>query len=107
MENNIEDLLKQKVKKIEVNNGNTEIFFENNTTLKLNGQPFDLPEDVNVPTCIFCGHPSGIDAPLFSVDNKNFICKDCVSLAYKTYVSNGIPMPIDIKVEGIGKDDKK
>jgi hypothetical protein len=107
MENNIEDLLTKKVKNISVNNGNTEINFENGETLKLDGQPFDLPKEVNIPTCDFCGHPADKGSPLFSVDNKNFICKDCVLLAYKTYVSNGISMPIDIKVEVKNANDKK
>lgn len=103
MEKELNNILKQKVKKIDVRNGHTVIIFEDDSELQLDGQPFELPESVKIPTCNFCGHPASKEEPLFSVDGESFICKDCINLAYKTFISKGFSMPLDIKIEGFGK----
>lgn len=76
----------------------TTITFEDGTKLELDGAPVSI--DVNVPTCSFCGSPAD-DDPLFTIDGKVFICKDCVALAFDTLLKNGVSLPINAKVASI------
>lgn len=85
-------------------NTNVEIY-DNQTFMTINGIKTKLKDTpINVSNqfedlhfCDFCGAPPG-DDPLFTIDKKHFICKDCTILAYNTFAENGIPMPINVRV---------
>ena len=99
-------MLSDKNSKIEIANGET--FVHNNgKTFKLNELPIDVSKQfMNINFCSFCGAPSGKD-PLFTIDKKAFICKDCVILAYNTFLENNIPMPVNLKVTKSEKRQSK
>lgn len=69
----------------------------NGKTHKLQEVPVNISAQINnINFCSFCGAPSGED-PLFTIDKKEFICKNCTLLAYKTFMEHGVAMPLDIK----------
>ena len=92
-ETSIEELVNQPIKNIVAQNGNTIINFENNQQIVLKGEPFEMEGNCNIERCSFCGKPKSNEYPLFTVDDSVYICKECVLLAYKTFLQNGIDLP--------------
>jgi hypothetical protein len=70
-------------------NFNKEILLKNNDEI-INMKTFSENIPINIPCCIFCGSGSYDDKnPLFTTNNKNFICKNCTKLALITFLKNG------------------
>ncbi len=103
MDEKTKKIITDKNVKLEINNGQTLVHFNGKTQL-LSDMPIDISDKIkNIKFCSFCGAPSG-DDPLFTIDKKIFICKDCTLLAYNTFMENGVPMPINLKVK---KNEKR
>jgi len=84
--------------KLEVVDGSTIVSY-NGKIQRLEDIPIDISDKIkNIKFCNFCGAPSGED-PLFTIDGKTHICKDCVILAYNTFIQNNVPMPINVMVK--------
>jgi hypothetical protein len=82
---------------VKIKNGNTYMTV-NGEEEKIPDSPLNITDKIEgIHFCEFCGAPPG-KYPLFTFDKKKFICKDCVILAYNTYVENGIPMPMNVRV---------
>ena len=104
----------EKMKKIITNKDVKLEIVDSQTLVHLNGKIHkleDIPIDItsqlsNIPFCTFCGAPSGDKEPLFTIDKKHFLCKDCTLLAYNTFIKSGVPMPLNIKVESVISNDK-
>ena len=89
--------LESKNTTVEIENGSTFMTI-NGIKTKLKDTPLNVTDQFeDLHFCDFCGAPPGKD-PLFTIDKKHFICKDCTILAYNTFVENGIPMPMNVKV---------
>lgn len=97
MDEKIRKIILDKNVKVEVVDGETLVYI-NGKTQKLNEIPIDISDRIkHLNFCAFCGAPSG-DYPLFTLDKKTFICRDCVVKAYNTFIENNVPMPINAKV---------
>ena len=89
--------LEDKNSKVEIQD-NAVFMTVNGVREKLPEAPIDVSNNIQgLHFCDFCGAPPGED-PLFTIDGTKFICKDCTILAYNTFVENGIPMPMNVKV---------
>ncbi|MFW6242952.1 MAG: ClpX C4-type zinc finger protein [bacterium] len=92
--NKLVKLVNSNIKNIKEEGNNRIIEFENGQVLPIYGEQVEL--DINIPTCNFCGNPGNNKEPLFSIDDKSFICKECVILALETYIEKGINIDINI-----------
>lgn len=93
------DIKDKHVKDVSVVGNHTIINFTDNTSVQLSGQPMELPDNLNIQRCVFCGKPSDVNSPLYTSDEEHYICMDCVKLAYQTYIKNGFDMESDKKDE--------
>jgi thioredoxin-related protein len=96
MEDNVNKILstfQSKVKCITENSIGTNIEFENGENIQLTGEKVKLTQEI---ICSFC---STLKKPLFTVDEFSYICKDCTSLALKTFIENGIPIDLELEVK--------
>lgn len=104
------ELFDSPVKEIYKKNGTTIIEFENGKCVPLYGEEITLNYDT--PKCSFCGSPSIGKEPLYSPDDKVFICKECAVLAVETFANNGFQINIKVKnfkniVDGFQKMNEK
>jgi hypothetical protein len=93
------ELIKSPVKNIKRLGDKTIIEFANGFELPLEGKFIEI--NYKVPTCNFCGLPA-LDDPLYSPDDKNYICKHCATLAVETFLKNNVE--IGLKIPGFGVD---
>jgi hypothetical protein len=93
------ELFKSPVKRIYKQNDVNIIEFQNGITVPLYGA--EIPLNYDIPKCNFCGNPAIGDEPLYSPDDKTFICKDCAILAIETFANNGFE--VNLKVKGFNK----
>ena len=91
-EEELQELLKEKIIGIKQENNNTIIFFENGESLPLSGYPIEL----NIPKCSFCQEYSFND-PLFTINDDIFICKNCTTLAVETFLKNNIDIQLKLQ----------
>ncbi|MFW6008585.1 MAG: hypothetical protein ACOCP8_04890 [archaeon] len=98
------ELFKSEIEDIIESNDSTLIKFKNGQVVPLYGEQAEL----KIPTCIFCNDP-GTDAPLFTINDKHFICKNCVLMALETYLENGVTIDINMgeKFPGVVEQLKK
>ncbi len=88
------NLIKSPVKDIRsVGDNLTEIEFENGQIIPLYGQAVEI--NYNENKCGFCG-ASSLDKVLFTLDDKNYICVDCNTLAMETFIKNGIEIKLNL-----------
>ena len=97
------ELFKNPVNTIKREDGSTVVEFESGEKVKLNGIPTEFNQ--KIPVCSFCGVPS-VNEFLFTSNDEVYICKQCISLAIKTFLQNGIDVDIPI-TQGMSEQIKK
>ena len=79
----------------------SEIELSNGEKIAVSGTPFEIDIDIN--RCVYCGKIGEEDKPLYTMDNKTYLCKHCTILAFKTYIDHDYEMP---SIEEMKKDEK-
>lgn len=97
--NDFQSLINSKVVSISNEDGHTILTFDNGDIVKLNGSPQTINTELSVRKCIFCGAPQD-NYPMFTLNDETdkdniYMCKDCVSKAFNTFIKNGIEMPLN------------
>lgn len=96
-------LFDSQVKNISRENDTTIIEFENGQVIPIYGEQISI--NSSIPVCSFCNLPGDSESPLFTVNEENYICKDCTILSLETFLKNGID--IDFKLDGNFKEVEK
>ena len=81
----------EKAKNININEEGTNIELDDFASIQLQGRPMDI--ELNIQRCDFCGHVGTADKPLFTTDDKHYICKPCLIFGFRTMLLNDIKMP--------------
>ena len=83
-------------KSVQVVDGKTVLTLDDGSKLTLDGTPTPLEyNDAELPRCALCSAPPG-EYPLFSADNKTHLCVNCAALAVRTFLENGVPVPLGL-----------
>lgn len=88
------ELFHSPVKTIRQDGTTTIVEFENGQTVPLYGGGLEI--NYKPPTCSFCGKEGTDEKPLFTIDDKSFICLECNILAMETFLKNGADINLNI-----------